>query len=281
MMMIPALTSFKLHHILIHNFSEMKSRWSAIAGCVLISIAVWKFTDRRQNSPLGVVSDLDSNPNPASARALKPSPKSSKLDKSEKLIRVNQLVGAQTLDRLRKARRSPLRPKFELLTEDGVVSTPVVQKLDLKPDEVRFIEEVTHDMLNEAAAIVASNIELDTSRTKLDDGLVYFAVKPFDFNAQFDRYAEKLADEFGREKAGEILVALPAETYFSDMGRLEAQFKVQQDVNPNVPEAGCRVEISGFDPETGKRVYRSNTFSSMIGRLYPGVFSLEMQTLGK
>ena len=200
-------------------------------------------------------------------------------DQSPASLRVNEIAGAQTLDRVRKARATALRPKYRLLDDDGYVSSAIINKLDLSEEEVRLIHQATADLYKQAAVAVVKSMKEDPARSDPGAGVRAFMVVPFDFNVPFDRYAELLVARIGREKAGEVLISIPVEFSFADFGRNEAQFKVHGEIDPDAPEAGRQVQITGVDPESGKQVFRTTSFSSRMALSYPGVFDLEMNPL--
>lgn len=213
------------------------------------------------------------------SRDTKATTKARSRDDQNSSIRVNQIAGQGTLERLRKARQSALRTKFDLFGGDGILTSPAIANLKLTEDEVKFVQDSTAEIMASCRRAVVDNLVVDTLRSDEINGIRAFTIKSFDLNVDFDRYAAKLVSSLGRERAGEVLVAFPIDRYFSGFGQHEAQFKVFDEVDEDLPEVGFKVEIVGKNAETGEFAFRTTTFSSRVDTKYPGIFDLHMNPL--
>src|SRR5688572_14135000 len=108
---------------------------------------------------------------------------------AETSLRVHQIPGSGTLERVREARKSRLRPGFLLFGNDLVITTAASNELELTEADQDFLQDSVSRILDSAKLEALKHMRPDSKRSDPSNGIRAFIVDAFDFNPSFDTFA--------------------------------------------------------------------------------------------
>ena len=159
---------------------------------------------------------------------------------------------------------SPLRPNYDLFDAEGILTAQAVDALSLSHEDQLSLQSQITPIITLGRDLAKKNIRLDVLRSNTEKGLKAYNILPFEVQMaeKIDEVSNQLQQRWGKTRAGEILAAVPVETYFNSFGRDQISFSIQfmggQPAEGNSKDA-FKVEMKTEHPKRG--VSSIKTFS--------------------